>query len=296
MLNARLTPYRQSFRCPTCCAPFEDCDAGFRCIVCGSIFAELNGVLSLCASETLSSAVQFEKDDAENGLKNWFKRWPRFYETVTHIITPVLFSGLTMKRFLARFPAGNGLHILNVGAGPFRLHPDEIGIDLYPFKAVDILADATHLPFANSTFDIVGSEQVLEHVPDPRRMIDELIRITKPGGLIYLGIPYMYPYHPSPKDYTRWSFDGLVEMVKPCIEVEKGIMSGPTSGMLSILGIWLSILFSFGYAPLQRLLSYVFFIVLSPLKLFDYLLTRFPGAQGISCAIYIVVRVPEKIT
>jgi SAM-dependent methyltransferase len=42
------------------------------------------------------------------------------------------------------------------------------------------------LPFRDSAFDGVLSSNVLEHVPDPWAMIDELLRVSRPGGFVYL--------------------------------------------------------------------------------------------------------------
>lgn len=40
------------------------------------------------------------------------------------------------------------------------------------------------LPFADGAFDITYSSNVAEHVPEPWRMADEMLRVTRPGGLM----------------------------------------------------------------------------------------------------------------
>ncbi|MGF1468195.1 MAG: class I SAM-dependent methyltransferase [Sandaracinaceae bacterium] len=47
-------------------------------------------------------------------------------------------------------------------------------------------ADLTRLPFADATFDTVCSFKVLAHVPDRRRALAELARVTRPGGHLVL--------------------------------------------------------------------------------------------------------------
>lgn len=48
-------------------------------------------------------------------------------------------------------------------------------------------ADA--LPFAERSFDLVTCQTVLIHVPDPERVIAEMVRVTKPGGLVLAAEP-----------------------------------------------------------------------------------------------------------
>lgn len=46
-------------------------------------------------------------------------------------------------------------------------------------------ADALNLPFPDSTFDVVICSQVYEHVPDAEKMMGEIRRVLKPGGVCY---------------------------------------------------------------------------------------------------------------
>ncbi len=53
------------------------------------------------------------------------------------------------------------------------------------------IASAMEMPFADDCFDVTFSSNVLEHVPDPWTMADEMVRVTRPGGFVYLS-------------YTNW--------------------------------------------------------------------------------------------
>ncbi|MBO0731199.1 MAG: class I SAM-dependent methyltransferase [Acidimicrobiaceae bacterium] len=55
-----------------------------------------------------------------------------------------------------------------------------------------IAGDGYQLPLAGGVADLVFSSNVLEHVPDPRAMVRELVRVTRPGGLIYLSFTLWY--------------------------------------------------------------------------------------------------------
>jgi SAM-dependent methyltransferase len=48
------------------------------------------------------------------------------------------------------------------------------------------------LPFRDASVDICYSSNVLEHVPSPWSMADEMIRVTKPGGLVFLSYTTWY--------------------------------------------------------------------------------------------------------
>ncbi len=47
-------------------------------------------------------------------------------------------------------------------------------------------ASGTALPFADGAFDVAYSSNVLEHVPEPWAMADEMVRVVRPGGLVVI--------------------------------------------------------------------------------------------------------------
>ncbi|HSN55407.1 MAG TPA: class I SAM-dependent methyltransferase, partial [Candidatus Sulfomarinibacteraceae bacterium] len=47
------------------------------------------------------------------------------------------------------------------------------------------VGDSLELPFADGEFDLVTCTHIYEHVPDPQRMLDEIFRVLRPGGLCY---------------------------------------------------------------------------------------------------------------
>lgn len=48
------------------------------------------------------------------------------------------------------------------------------------------LADCKQLAAADDTFDVVMSNSIVHHIPEPRRVLAELWRILKPGGLLFV--------------------------------------------------------------------------------------------------------------
>lgn len=108
---------------------------------------------------------------------------------------------------VARFTRLAGRIVVDVGGGPghftreFRsrgascvlVEPDmaELGARGGPPEGA-VRGDGMRLPVADGAADVCFSSNVLEHVPDPVAMLGEMIRVTRPGGLIYLAFTNWY--------------------------------------------------------------------------------------------------------
>ncbi|WP_293790555.1 bifunctional 2-polyprenyl-6-hydroxyphenol methylase/3-demethylubiquinol 3-O-methyltransferase UbiG [uncultured Corynebacterium sp.] len=104
----------------------------------------------------------------------------------------------------------HGAKILDVGGGPgyFGVAFDKAGADYYTCEPdvgemaaagiklqTSVRGSGLDLPFVSDAFDITYSSNVAEHVPDPWRMADEMLRVTKPGGvMIYSYTVWLGPF------------------------------------------------------------------------------------------------------
>ncbi len=79
---------------------------------------------------------------------------------------------------------------------------------------VDVWCDGHHLPFADASFDTVLSIEVLEHVPDPDRMLAEVRRVLRPGGALLVTVPFAVAQHALPYDFWRYTPQGLRAMLE----------------------------------------------------------------------------------
>jgi SAM-dependent methyltransferase len=96
--------------------------------------------------------------------------------------------------------------VLDVGAGSgrhsyeaHRLGATVVAVDVgdaidvarrnLPADVMTVQADAVELPFEDATFDLVMAIGVLHHLPDPRRALQSLARLVRPGGYIHI---YVY--------------------------------------------------------------------------------------------------------
>ncbi|XVX20006.1 class I SAM-dependent methyltransferase [Actinomycetota bacterium] len=60
-------------------------------------------------------------------------------------------------------------------------------------KAVTVEGDALHMPFDDGEFDRVVAAEILEHIPDDRTAISELVRVLRPGGTLAVTVPAAFP-------------------------------------------------------------------------------------------------------
>lgn len=79
------------------------------------------------------------------------------------------------------------------------------------FAAIDISADAASIPVAADSSDFVLHSHVWEHLPNPLIALDEWVRITKPGGYIFVIVPKR-DAAPSDKDRPLTSLSTLVQL------------------------------------------------------------------------------------
>ncbi len=90
------------------------------------------------------------------------------------------------------------------------------------------------LPFADRTFDVVFSHEVLEHVADDRLCARELVRVTRPGGRIVIFVPnrvYFFEthgiywrgvYHFGNQPLVNWLPDALRNRLAPHVRAYTG--------------------------------------------------------------------------
>jgi SAM-dependent methyltransferase len=68
---------------------------------------------------------------------------------------------------------------------------------------VDVVADATALPFRSGALDRVASNSVLEHIAYPHDVLAECHRVLRPGGVMVHVMPFVWWLHGYPDDYVR---------------------------------------------------------------------------------------------
>ena len=108
----------------------------------------------------------------------------------------------------------SGGYGLDLGCGENRLHPRLLRLDLAGDARPDCRASAERLPFRDGVLTVVVSQEVLEHLPDPSAALSEINRVLAPGGLLYLQAPFVIGQHDAPRDYWRFTGDGLALVLR----------------------------------------------------------------------------------
>jgi SAM-dependent methyltransferase len=95
--------------------------------------------------------------------------------------------------------------LLEIGSGGGFLATTIRGVitsDVLPLSGVDVVLDAAHLPFGNGSLRGVAMTNVLHHIPDVRLFLTEVMRCTKPGGVLVMIEPWVTPW-------SRWVYGSL---------------------------------------------------------------------------------------
>ena len=91
---------------------------------------------------------------------------------------------------MCRNGAGKGsVRILDLGCGTAKM-AGAIGVDIVPLPGVDVVVDASELPypFADNSFDAVYALDVIEHLPDTIGVMEEIYRIARPDARVFIRV------------------------------------------------------------------------------------------------------------
>jgi SAM-dependent methyltransferase len=249
-----------------------------RCISCGTTFQRVNGVPIMVRPEErgLLKGLDCKKLAQPRGCVARLRR------ACTPPTPSEYVSGhLGVRRPLAEWPSGSA--VLEVGSGVRRVRPDVVNLDIDIFDNVDIVANGTHIPFLEETFDLVICEAVLEHVPNPHAIVTEAYRVLRPCGHIYIEVPFLQGFHPDPHDYQRYTLLGLQTLLAGFEPIQSGVAVGPSSALTWMLREYVPL-----WAP-QRLRAPVAILtgwLTTPIKYLDRIVGRRAGAERIASGLY----------
>jgi hypothetical protein len=139
-------------------------------------------------------------------------------------------------------------------------------------------------------FARVECDAVLEHVRHPEIAMQEMARVLEGGGYAHLVTPFCHPFHEYPRDYRRFTIDGLVQMANGFQVVKAGWRTGPTATLLVVLLEYAKTLLPWG--PLPAIVHGSLGWILWPLRYLDVPLRRSPRAHRLGNHCYVWLRKP----
>lgn len=164
--------------------------------------------------------------------------------------TPMHFQHAIYYAFLSVYshasPLASGKRVLDAGCGVgFGTHYlavngacEVVGVDIAP-EAIEYavghyqnenlryaLADCVALPFWDDTFDLVFCSNVIEHVEDYMKLIDEVLRVLVAGGVFFLATPPVATHGESPHPHhvtnlTPWEWETTLKSCLSSVEFFK---------------------------------------------------------------------------
>lgn len=74
------------------------------------------------------------------------------------------------------------------------------------------LCDLGDIPQPDGSYDAILCNAVLEHVPEPEKVMCEFYRLLADQGFLVVSVPFLQPFHPTPYDFRRYTKAGLEQL------------------------------------------------------------------------------------
>ena len=242
-----LTELLPSLCCPRCRSSLRPTNGSLNCTSTGcalakSAFPVIAGLpvlvdfeVSIVAEQSVTTAIAPNAAaGSQEGVRGLSSRWQR---PVNSVATANLDQ---LLEHLAEEVAGRQPRILvvggaSVGNGIERIYtqPDLriVAFDVAPSHHCQLVADGHQIPFKDATFDAVIVQAVLEHVLDPRRVVQEIHRVLDERGIVYAETPFMQQVHEGPFDFHRFTHSGHRWLFRDFSELSSGAVAGPGTAL-----------------------------------------------------------------
>tara|TARA_B110000438_G_C15819942_1_gene653911 strand:+ start:5195 stop:5926 length:732 start_codon:yes stop_codon:yes gene_type:complete len=157
-------------------------------------------------------------------LLSIYKKEMYFPSLLSLFITPFYFARRGLYKHVKELAPQITGRTLDVGCGlkPYEslYHSTEyVGLEYdspenRELKNADFFYDGTHFPFDSSTFDSVVANEVFEHVFNPNTFLDQIHKILKEDGTLFMTMPFAWDEHEQPLDYARYTSFGIKSILE----------------------------------------------------------------------------------
>ncbi len=144
--------------------------------------------------------------------------------------------------------------LLDVGCGQMPYKPlliEPVGY-VTTYIGLDFAGNAIHknkpdicwhdgrIPLADNSVDSAICTEVLEHCPDPSSVLKEIFRVLRPGGVLFLSVPFLWPLHEVPNDHYRYTPFALKRHLDSAgfSKVQLKATGGWNACLAQMLGLW----------------------------------------------------------
>jgi SAM-dependent methyltransferase len=179
--------------------------------------------------------------------------------------------------------------LLDVGCGtkPYKHYfnvTKYIGLEISGSDRLTDFSDAeydgTEFPFLNNKFDSVVCFQVLEHAEDISQLLSEIRRVLKPGGTALFTMPFIWPEHEMPYDFSRLTSIGLKKMINSH-GFDITTYQKSTSGFKALLALYLNGLSDFSLFNKKLLRVLIKFAIVMPLNILSNIMREETDADAL---------------
>jgi hypothetical protein len=278
--------------CPVCKGRLARVQEGQQCLECHETYRQYGRVPVLVSKKNpIFGTADLSKMESAGFRK------PLLHRLGSWIPSPSLDRAKKIWRpLLDRQPHQQSRTCLIIGAGDDTTLADEMrgcfdkvvvsDVVLGPY--VDVICDGMELPIQNETVDCVLLMAVLEHVLDPAKVVSEVRRVLRVGGLVVADTPFMQPVHMRQYDFSRFTDLGYRWLFRAYEEVERGVSVGPASGFVwSLMYLVRSLGWSRGSSLMLATGARLLFFWI---KYFDFIIARRPAAHDAAAGLFFVGR------
>lgn len=166
----------------------------------------------LAYQERKAEHVRGHEDEVINAMKRSSHRVRELLETFQPISSDarVIEVGSGAHGLIFCFGSKSGIGVDPLAVSYGRLFPG------WQRCAKTVAACGESLPFADRSFDVVLCDNVVDHAESPQQIVGELVRVLKPGGLLYFTVNVHHPvYSVAAGLHSGWRAIGVPYEVGP---------------------------------------------------------------------------------
>lgn len=180
-----------------------------------------------------------------------------------------------------KLPDFGDLVVLDIGCSSTKrgVSSNYYSLDINKNFKPTIIGDALHLPIKDSSVDVILAIGILEHLSEPQIAVDEMHRVLKEGGGLYVSVPFMGFRHDA-TDYYRFTEEGLLHVLR---KFEILIVEREYRGFFSVITSWLiPVTYAFPMS-VARVLQFGIWMLLRVFKVVDVGRDRFYSGIFVKC-------------